>query len=489
MLPQPAPFSISLADSNAFASLSGDFNPLHIDTTAARRLLFGSAVPHGVHILLSALEGALGESDHTLHFRSLRVIFSAAAKHDDQLTVEHALEAGELLHLTVFHHDQPIQTITGNATKAPVAPETSIPDVPVTRRAPRDLDFGDAVGHTGTLNLSLDRKLFSLLFPSLARLFPASQLAVLLASTRIVGMECPGLRSIFAELNIAFEPFTAEHPMALRFRTVRADSRLSLVRMSLEAPGATGEITALFRPGSVVQPSAAGISQQVQSGEFVGQQALVIGGSRGLGEVTAKLLAMGGANVAITFARGRDDAIRVAQNIVENGGQCSFFSFDVTDPPNTLSGDPPPTTFRPTHVYFFATPPIQLAKGRPFNDALFHRFCDYYVGGLARSLSAIDRLFPPGGTLRTLLYPSTAFLDETPSSAAEYSAAKAAGEVICRMTARTRQGWRVMCPRLPALRTDQTNNLHGRQSAGDPVPVLLAILREVRDAKAELAPE
>jgi NAD(P)-dependent dehydrogenase (short-subunit alcohol dehydrogenase family) len=479
MLVRPARFSISLADSHTFANLSGDFNPLHIDTTTARRLLFGSAVPHGIHILLSVLEGALGESDRTLQFRSLRVIFSGAAKHDNQFTVEHTLEAGDLLRFTVFQHDRPIQTVTANVTKAAVTHGSSIPDVPIIRMTPRNLTFEDVADHTGTLNLTVDRKLLSSSFPSLAKLFPASQLATLLATTRIVGMECPGLRSIFAELNIAFEP-SMDSSTILQFRTVRADRRLSLVRVGFEAPGATGEVTALFRPDPVAQSSAASISRQVQSREFVGQQALVIGGSRGLGEVTAKLLAMGGADVAITFARGHGDAIRVAHDILENRGRCHFFAFDVTDPPPSLSGDPPPPTFRPTHVYFFATPAIQLAKGRQFDDALFRLFCDFYVGGLVRAMSAIDRLFPPDGAPLTLLYPSTTFLDEASSGAAEYSAAKAAGEVVCRMTARTRFGWRAICPRLPPLRTDQTANLHGRNGAGDPVPVLLAILREIR---------
>src|SRR5215467_8320269 len=72
-------FAISSADSAAFAALSGDFNPLHLDPRAARRLVFGSAVPHGIHVLLSSLEGALADSGHPIHVRSLRAIFSAPA--------------------------------------------------------------------------------------------------------------------------------------------------------------------------------------------------------------------------------------------------------------------------------------------------------------------------------------------------------------------------------------------------------------------------
>ena len=43
-------------------------------------------------------------------------------------------------------------------------------------------------------------------------------------------------------------------------------------------------------------------------GEFANVRALVIGGSRGLGEITAKIIAAGGGDVWITYRRGKEDA-------------------------------------------------------------------------------------------------------------------------------------------------------------------------------------
>ncbi len=43
-------------DQIAFAELSGDYNPLHMDAVASRRMLFGSQVVHGIHTLLWALD-------------------------------------------------------------------------------------------------------------------------------------------------------------------------------------------------------------------------------------------------------------------------------------------------------------------------------------------------------------------------------------------------------------------------------------------------
>src|SRR6266850_1891833 len=48
--------TFSLEDQSAFAALSGDFNPIHVDPLLARRLLFGAPVVHGVALLLWGLE-------------------------------------------------------------------------------------------------------------------------------------------------------------------------------------------------------------------------------------------------------------------------------------------------------------------------------------------------------------------------------------------------------------------------------------------------
>ena len=45
-----------MADQLAFAALSGDYNPMHVDALAARRTQAGAPVVHGMHVLLWALD-------------------------------------------------------------------------------------------------------------------------------------------------------------------------------------------------------------------------------------------------------------------------------------------------------------------------------------------------------------------------------------------------------------------------------------------------
>jgi len=41
------------AETEAFAAVSGDWNPAHVDPLAARRLIAGGPIAHGVHVLLN----------------------------------------------------------------------------------------------------------------------------------------------------------------------------------------------------------------------------------------------------------------------------------------------------------------------------------------------------------------------------------------------------------------------------------------------------
>jgi NAD(P)-dependent dehydrogenase (short-subunit alcohol dehydrogenase family) len=254
--------------------------------------------------------------------------------------------------------------------------------------------------------------------------------------------------------------------------------RYGQVCMKIAAPELSGEIKALLRPQPQRQPNYAACATEIGGLDFSDQRALVIGGSRGLGEITAKILCAGGADTILTYHSGLDDARKVAHEIASHGGQADCIGFDVLNPAieslNSLNPG-----WLPTHLYYFATPFISPSAKGKFSQGLFDKFCNYYVSGFANTVN----LFRPLG-LRNVFYPSTIYLDEIPPNMAEYASAKAAGETLCAFYQKEFQEMTFFTSRLPRMATDQTAGLPTTQNA-DALPVLIQTLGRFQKITAD----
>ena len=140
-----------------------------------------------------------------------------------------------------------------------------------------------------------------LIFPedNIKELFPALHandpefIATILASTRIVGMKCPGLHSIYRGLTLSFKRTLAlkSDKVYLDYKVTKGKPRFPVLEMSIDGPSSKGSILCALRPVPSSQPSCTDIMKHLSSSVFEGQVALIIGGSRGFGEVTAKIIA------------------------------------------------------------------------------------------------------------------------------------------------------------------------------------------------------
>jgi NADP-dependent 3-hydroxy acid dehydrogenase YdfG len=358
-------------------------------------------------------------------------------------------------------------SVTGTGIEVEFAPGVpvrqnleSIASTEVRPGRPREHTIQTLPAASGSVPLQLDPRSAKGRFPHLVERVPAGQLAALIATTTIVGMECPGLYSAFSELDVKFTGDAIAGPLNYRVKTF--DRRFQLATILLDAAGVTGSLKAFLRPPPQQQRGFSELAAHVTAGEFSGRRALVVGGSRGLGEVTAKLLAAGGADVRLTYHRGAGDAQKVVEEIRSGGGTAESMPLDVTNPHV-------PTDYAPTDLYYLATPFIFGATARTFQEPIFRTFCDYYVTGfqnLVRQLPGLKRVF----------YPSSTAVEELPPNMFEYAAAKMAGESVARFLAKHNPGLTVRCTRLPRLATDQTATVMPVENK-DPVQVILAELR------------
>ena len=455
----------SSSDQERFAALTGDWNPLHVDPVAARRTQFGRPLVHGVHLLLWALEES-GQPDHPAAIKTLSCTFRRPVGVGEDAEWQANSENG-VLRLRVSSRG----ALSLSAEITFTAPQDlPFADAAPTRQACKILAPEAAADARGVAALRISAAAWRDAFPRLAGNLPLAQLAFLAATTRIVGMECPGLHSVYTALDMA--PATAA-PHGVEWAVQNYDERFG--RVTIEARSAAGNaiITAAFRPPPRVQPSMADLAAEIVPTAYAGRRALVIGGSRGLGELCAKMLAAGGAQVWLTYHQGGEDAGRVAAEILAQGGAVNAVAYNVLAPPASLAIWF--TAAPPTHVYYFATPPITAGAPGGFSTETFQKFCHYYVEGVKNLWCAI-RAFSKHQL--TIVYPSSVYVDEIVSSLGEYAVAKAAGETFCRFIASVDRQTFVKIPRLPRLPTDQTLSLTEDEPEDDAVETMKKFLEE-----------
>jgi hypothetical protein len=462
-------------DQIAFAKLSGDCNELHLDAIAARRSLYGAPVVHGINALLWALDSWLPAHGEPCEIVKLKVLFTRQITVGEEVLVERIDSAPASVKLKLFAANTPVATIKVELRERNNSEKDVFSNGCPAVTQPVDMSRDELQTAQGDMELFLDVAFVKRLYPNLAARMNLTQVAAILGSTRIVGVFCPGKYSLYSELELTAIPGNGMR--ALRYKVASADERFGLLDIDLSAPNMSGVIRAFHRPRPQKQQDFASLRQLVNHDEFANQLALIVGGSRGLGEVAAKLLAAGGANVKITYHQGREEARAVVSEIISNGGIADSFQFDVLNP-KMADEDVSLDCWFPTHLYYFATPLIFSGVKGKFSLPLFQQFCDFYVTGLIKTLNVLGL-----GQVNKIFCPSSIAVEDPPLNLGEYAAAKVAGEMLGTFLEKAHPGLNVYEPRLPRLATDQTSNVAAVESA-DPVPLLLVELRSFQQAES-----
>jgi acyl dehydratase len=449
-------WSVDEQRQTAFVDLSGDRNPLHVDRIVARRLPFGRVAVHGVPLLLDALDRIAAETDGwPRHIRctfrhpvgvgdTIDTTIDASDPNDLKATVAVDVWTAADVHVEL---GEPLPKITAT----PPPPDVTEPEV-------HTLD--QLAGLSGEIDIAADTAAATALFPRLSARIGPARVAELITLTRLVGMQAPGLHSIFSRLDLTLRDDSDRE--RLSYEAAKADERFSQVTIDIAGPATAGTIVAFVRPAPVEQVLG---DVRPEPSEFAGQRWLVVGGSRGLGAATVQLLAAGGADVRFTYRAGADDAARIEQDTGARAAQ-----LDVLEP---ALGDVTADGWQPTHLAYLASPPIFEGMGGVYSDALYQRFSDVYVDAFTRIVAQLDP-----GQLVGILWPSSEAVDHDVAGLAEYADAKRAGEQACRDLAATHHGLTVHAPRLPRLLTDQSTSFVPTEY-GDTAIEMLAALRGV----------
>jgi acyl dehydratase len=461
----------SLADQEFFAAISGDRNPVHLDPIAARRECTRGPIVHGAHLLLWSLEAFFAKAGRPRPIAGLRANFekfvpvgatveASFTQRDERNVLIELSRDHEIAMTALLTYGEPTPARMREASWPPFSPVEPIP-----------LRFEDLPGGFARGACGLRYDALGSVFPAAARVLGPERVAGLTCASFIVGMVCPGLASIFRSLNLCATTLDRDDGQ-MRFELARQDERFRLVRLAMMGGGWSGSIDAHFRPRPVAQPGMGQIVDKVGPEEFKGANALVIGGSRGLGELTAKILAAGDAYVALTYSVGEADAKRVQSEIARFGGKCDVIRYDVLSPGDAQLGS---LERAPNQIYYMASPAVLPHTKGGFERKLFETYRMFYVDGLHDLYATLRDM---SKQRLAMFYPSTVFIKSRPHGYTEYAMAKAAGEILCEDIQAEDEDCLVFKARLPRLATDQTLSLAGGEF-DDALHLLLPIARRL----------
>lgn len=450
--------SFSRCDQITFAKFSGDFNPIHVDPIAARRTISGQCVVHGIHGLMWALDSFVSKfnlAPSAIIVKFVKPIFldeEVICLYDPSINKLEIKKESIILSDIRLKFDSNIDYSNFNLSCNPVL------------NFPKERDINDLINlpiqdffYRGNINLA------SLLFPNLIEYYGLESCCEMATISEIVGMQVPGLHSLFLSAHINFQ----RNEFESNFSVEHVDERFNLLKISIIATSLNSKVDAFLRQKPIQGASLISMRSMVDGSEFCNVKALIIGGSRGLGESVAKLIALGGGESLITYSSGYDESLKLSNEISDIGKKCSIAKIKIPDDLHLLK-----KLGNFNQIYYFPTPKISGKRNTQYDKNLYDIFYEIYVD----SFKKLVLTFSNSLTKISIFYPSSIFVSNPLPEFSEYINAKIAGENLCKKF--DIKNVSILISRIPRTKTDQTMSLI-EEKLEKPEDVMLPLVREM----------
>ncbi len=461
--------TFDIEDQRWFASVSGDSNPLHVDAQWAASHFPGALVVHGQHVLLWVLD-RLASIRPNDHLASIEATYLKPVVIGDQVDASLS-EEGTRIRVTVRQEIVMVARIQFGESRGG---DDSRFRGGLPLAAPRVRATTDFAGLAGTVILPDAANEIVMRFRSLASTFGADRVIGLAAVSTLVGMDCPGLRSLLSRVSVRIAG--ADGTGSLAFQVRKFHEPMSLVEMDFSGLGIDGTVSAFTGTEPAAPPSDAAIRAMVSATEFRDQHPLIVGASSGLGAATARLLAAGGADPTLTSHISKvDETVKAIQAFGASGRNLRF---DAAAPSPGLA-NLAAAGWQGEQIYYFATPRIFRRRLEPYQAQDFRDFTSVFVDGFYEMVRGLASM---GARPLTIFYPSSVVVDEPTPDLLEYALAKAMGERLCAQLQSKIGGLKIVVTRLPRIATRQTETFLKVKSS-TPEATMLPIIRAVQSTR------
>ena len=422
-----------------FQAISYDVNPIHIDERYAKNTLLNGRTVYGILGVLEMLEHYFKQYDID-SLQSIKKIdcmfnknLALDTKYDIVIDKQNIkIKGGDVVYTNIDLCIVPMNT------------ERDITKFILDKfdeNVVKDVSFENITGGKYSLISNPDIHNIDKYYKLLSKFIDKNQLLLLINLSRIVGMENPGKYAIFYGFN--FETINNYETNILTLDVNSKDEFSKIIEYDIKSEGIVGNLKALYRPIDVEQIKMQNINIKQT---FTNEHILIIGGSRGLGEVILKIFLRGGAKVTSTYCNNKPEHILKEAEQLKLSKNLSIIQYDVL---NVNNG--PVFNEEYTKVFYFATPKIIHGN---FNNELFKKYQDCYIYGIYNILSNISF-----NKLNYIYYPSTTVnIQKSPS----YAIAKQLSEIYLKNITNIfprLKNIKIDIHNLPALLTDQTNNI------------------------------
>ena len=467
--------TISNDDVQLFAKWCHDVNPLHVDLQTARQTFFGKPIVHGILTIIESLLNVSVKDDVILY--SLEAEFRRPVFPEERYVLQGdggrgklkltlSDEQGVCLSL-LAKYGGPKENITTKATWLDTISSAARESETQYRQEAADLDavdFRKPISISGYYTTDAVPEHYlqnKMLTPTIVR--------ILGLSSYLVGMELPGLRSLFTRIRLTF--LHAENnteTIAYHVATNRFNEPFRALQTALEVADdqrvliASGELRSYVRFCPLktdfdrLAYAAGGFRDRLE-----GKVALVCGGSRGLGAELVATLALAGCHVIAshrTQSQARDD---FSTTLDEKGLNVTFMTGDAGDAAWCEQ-----VLKKITDSYGRLDILVLNACSSPspigITSSAATGFTQYVSNNLRLVQQPLTSFLPllekSAGSLTAI---SSSFVEEMPKGFAHYVALKQAVEAMIHSVAKEFTNVSYLIPRPPRLRTSWNDTPSG----------------------------
>lgn len=451
--------NLTSSDVHLFAEWSTDRNPIHVDKEFARGSSFGQTIAHGMLTVLKSLQAV----ECAQPLCKLQIEFRNAVGLESELDVD-VTSSDDHVALSAILEGQSALNIEGSLHPIGERPREQcvwaehLDTSDQSRTSPADLNPVDLeAGRTVSGAFRTAAPPVELLSPAVS---PCSARVLALCSY-IIGMELPGLRSLFTTATIEFDDLDdPSDVLKYQARVVRFDSVFRVLDVQLEVATPAGQRVARadlrsyvrFAP-HFVNPEAIQSRLGETVDELQGKVALVVGGTRGLGAEITAALSLAGAHVYASYHNNAQQAADLQTRLSAVGCHLETIRGDAAEPNwcTTIHSKILADHGRLDYLVLNACTPIE-------HTALTRNDAGAFNAYMQQNLPLVD--VPLSCCAESLqqfqgqiLYISSIAVEEAPTGFGAYVALKRAAESIVTTAVEENLGMQAVIVRPPKLLT------------------------------------